>query len=57
MRSLLRLSERGKLILGTALVILELVAVLCLFDWQGRKDTELTRHGVNIEAMIGGGNE
>ena len=55
MRSLLRLSERGKLILGTALVILELVAILCLFDWQARMDAELTRHGVNIDQMIGGG--
>ena len=54
MRSLLRLSERGKLILGTALVILDLVAVLCLFDWQDRKDADLTRHGVDIEAMTGG---
>ena len=54
MRSLLRLSERGKLILGTALVILELVAVLCLFDWQDRKDANLARNGVDIEQMIGG---
>ncbi|WP_154674805.1 hypothetical protein [Mailhella massiliensis] len=55
MRSLLKLSERGKLILGTALILIELVAVLCLFDWQNGKDADLARNGVNIEQMIGGG--
>lgn len=45
-------TECGKLMVGTALVLFELVAVLCLFDWQDGKDEELARHGVNIEALI-----
>ena len=48
-----RLSERCKLILGTALVLFELVAVLCLFNWQDGKDEELASHGVNIEQLTG----
>ena len=51
-RAALRLSEHGKLMVGTALVLFELVAVLCLFDWQDGKDEELSRNGVNIEELI-----
>ena len=46
-------TERGRLVLGTALVLFELVAVLCLFNWQDGKDEELASHGVNIEQLTG----
>lgn len=45
-------TERGKLLLGTALVLFELLAVLCLFDWQDGKDEEIARNGVDIEKLV-----
>lgn len=48
-----RLSERGKLMVGTALVLLELVAVAGLFDWMDLQDDELSHAGINIEEFAG----
>lgn len=52
-REALRLSERGKLIVGTALVLLELVAVAGLFGWLDRQDDELSHAGINFEELAG----
>ena len=52
-RAAFRLSERGKLMVGTALVLLELVAVAGLFGWMDRQDDELSHAGINFEELAG----
>ena len=49
----LRLSERGKLMVGTALVFLELVAVAGLFGWLDLQDEELAHAGISMEELAG----
>lgn len=43
--------ESTKLCLGTVLVCLELLAVLCLFAWLDEQDKDLAAHGVNLEQL------
>ncbi len=45
--------ESAKLRLGTVLVFLELIAVLCLFAWLDARDEDLAAHGIHIEQMTG----
>ena len=52
-REALRLSERGKLMDGTALVLLELMAVAGLFGWLDLQDDELSHAGINFEELAG----
>ena len=48
-----RMTERSKLIVGTALVLFELVAAAGLFGWLDGQDRVLSSAGVNIEQMTG----
>ena len=45
----LRMAERSKLIVGTALVFFELVAAAGMFGWLDGQDRGLSSAGVNIE--------
>lgn len=46
--------DRYLCLVGTGLVVLELIAVICLFGWLDRQDEELTAHGVNLQQMVEG---
>ena len=45
-------SERFRLILGSALVLVELVAVVWLLGWLDRQEECLARAGISIEQLL-----
>lgn len=45
--------DRYLCLVGTGLVVLELIAVVCLFGWLDRQDEKLVSAGINIEQMTG----